>query len=515
MRGRIARSGQAGFTYLEVLIGILVLAIVAGAMVQGFAASSAQVARSKGDTVASDLAQSALEQSRQVAYDDLGTVGGNPDGTLPASVTRTVGGTDYVIQTTVAYVDDRAQGRPQTFVNYKKVTIRVTPQVTGAEPVVATTLAAPPNYGAVDGKATAVITVVDALTLQPVSGVSVRIDGSTSPQRNDSTDANGQVVFGGLLPSATGASDPKHWYYATVNQAGFVTDPTSVPTRQTLTASQTWNATIKVFRPATIRVNLRDKDTGSPVTEFSTVTVTPPSPGVAQSFTTTAGDLDVTQLGGNVIAPTASNYTVSATADCYQPASVSSPVPVGYPANTIQLFTLNMQRTNGGTLDVTVKNNNTNARIPGATVSVTGGQDNVNVTRTADANGQAHFCLSPSGGTRYAITVTAPGFGAGTVQAHVLPNQNTPVTLGLVPAGTTGSARVSTGMVGVIVRVQAMTGTYDGVKLTGLPGYADFTSLAPGSYMAYRVTGFVNGDFTWSTGVPFSVSAGTLTAVGV
>ena len=105
---RAKRHRQAGFMYLEVLLGILLLAIVAGGVIEGFAAASSQIGKTRLDVVASKLALQHLEDIRNMSYSTVGTVGGNPPGTIPTSQTQTVNGTTYTVQTSIKYVDDPA-----------------------------------------------------------------------------------------------------------------------------------------------------------------------------------------------------------------------------------------------------------------------------------------------------------------------------------------------------------------------------------------------------------------------
>lgn len=494
---------QGGFAYIEVLVSILILAIVAGAIFQGFAASSTQVGRSRLDSVSSKLAAGALEDARNLSYDDVGVVGGNPPGTIAASVDKVVNGTTYRITTTVVYVDDPAQGRPQTYVNYKKVTITVTPQVPVAKPVTASSIIAPPSYANIAGKATAVVTVVDGITLQPLQGATVTVNGSTSPTRIDSTDAQGKAVFAGLLPSATSNTSPQYYYVASATLAGYLTHPDTPPTvtRQNLTASQTWQVTIKMYRPATITVNLVDSATGQPVTERSDVGITSPAPAaVAETFTTYTGSLTTTTIGGNPILPSTTPFTVTTRTDCYADATQSTALPANYPTNTSHAFTFQLTRAPGGWLDVWVKRNGTNAAIGNATVQVSGGPNSMTpLTRTTDSNGYTRFCLPVSGSVNYTVAATASGYGSGSLPAAITLNATTPMTL-LLTSGSTGTVRLKTATSNVLVRLQAVSGTYDLTQYTNSGAYADFGNLAQGNYMAYYATGFSSGNPVWSSG---------------
>ena len=496
---------------IEVLVSILILAIVAGAIFQGFAASSAQVGKSRLDSVSSKLAAGALEEARNMRYDDVGIVGGNPPGTLSSTVNRVVSGTTFRIDTSVVYVDDPAQGRPQTYVNYKKVTISVTPQVPLGTAITASTIISPPNYAAISGKATAVVTVVDAVTDDPLPGATVTLNGSTSPTRIDSTDANGKAVFAGLLPSATSVASPQYYYVASAARSGYLTHPDTpvTTTRENLTASQTWQVTIKMYKPATINVNLVDSATGLPVTERSDITVTSPAPtSIAQTFTTFTGALTATTLGGNPIVPNLSPFTVATRTDCYADATQSAAVPAGYPTNTSHTFTIPLTRAAGGWLDVWVRRNSNNAPIGNASVQVSGGPSSMApLARTTDANGYTRFCLPVSGTVNYTVSATASGFGSGSLPAAITSNATTPMTLLLV-AGSTGTVRLRMNPVAanVLVRLQAATGTYDATQYTNASGFADFTNLAMGNYVAYFATGFSSGNPVWSGGKPVSLA---------
>ena len=301
--------------YLEVLVGILLLAIIAGGVIEGFAAASSQIGKTRLDVVASKLALQHLEDIRNMSYSSVGTVGGNPAGTIPASQMQTVNGTTYSVQTSVKYVDDPATGQPHTYVDYKSVTVVVTPKLVVGLPVTETTIVAPPNYASMAGLSTAVVTVVDAVTLQPLSNMTVTIGGGPSATRTDLTSANGTAVFAGLMPNPTTTGNPQYNYTAQVTQAGYAPDPTTAPSVTTahLSASQTWQVTIKVFEPATLGVNLVDSVTGNPITNFSTVAVAAPAPqSLTDSQSGTTGSYTFTTLQGQPIEPSLSAFGITA-----------------------------------------------------------------------------------------------------------------------------------------------------------------------------------------------------------
>lgn len=507
---RTGRQRQAGFIYLEVLIGIVILAIVAGGVLEGFAATSKQLAASHVEVVASKLATQTLEDARTVPYDDVGTVSGNPPGTLAASQTQTVDGVTYTIQTTVKYVNNPAVGSPTTYVDYKSVVVVVTPGVTGDAPITQSTFIAPPNYASISGLATAVVTVVDADTLKTLSGMTVTISGGPSAARTDVTGSNGTVVFAGLTPNPTTGTTNLD-YTVAVAQSGWDTDPTTASsvTTASLAASETWQVTIKVFMPATLNVNLLDSVTGNPITNYSTVQVTEPAPeSLTGSLSGNTGSYVFTSLGGDPLEPSASSYGITASADCYASQTVNTPMPVGYPSTTTQTVTFKLVAQAGGTLNVTVTNNSTGAAISGATVQISGGSaDLAPVSRTTNSAGQVSFCEPASGTTNYTVAASASGYGAGSASVAIVNNSTSSLAMKLV-AGSTGTINLTTPASGTLVQLKATTGTYDVEQDTNSSKTASFVNLAAGTYTAYVQTGTSGGQPTWNAGQSVTAVAG-------
>lgn len=514
-------SREAGFSYIEILVGIVILAIVAGGIAQGLAQTSAALGTSKVETTANKLASAELDRAHRMPYDDVGLVGGSPPGVIAATRNVVVGPVTYKVDVDVIYVDDPALGQPQTYVNYKQVAVTVTPQTNRARAYTQTTVVAPPSIGAISGKSTIIATVIDALTDQPVAGAPVTADLSTSPSQTRSTGADGKVVFAGLQPSAIPVNDPKYKYRLTVGLADpWVTHPDTTPelAQQHLTASQTWNTTLKVYRRATINVNLRDAATGQMITEYSTTLVTTPGPDVlSEQRSGTTGAYVFSTIGGKGIQPSLSNFTVNAQADCYLDGSIQRPVPTGYPTNLTETFDFALTRSPSGYLEVTVRSvESGDPPIFGAQVQVSGGQANLAPrVRTTDANGVVRFCLPPSGSASYVVSVAHPGYGAGSILASVNQDQTTPATIYMPPSASTGTIQLNAGASNRLVRLVAFSGTYDATQTTNNFGKADFTGLAAGNYTAYIATGFSGGTPIWSTGKVVSAIGGQLTTYSV
>lgn len=508
----VRRSRNSGFSYIEILVGIALLAIVAGGIAQGLALASDRIGDSRVDTVASKLAAAQADEAHRMPYGEIGTPGGNPPGTLPATRTETVRSIDYEVAVDVDYVDDPALGQPRTFVNYKRVRVTVTPQTDGAKPVTESTLIAPPAISAISGKSAAVVTVVDAFTDEPLPNAPVTIDMSTSAPRTDTTDATGKVVFAGLEPSAIDPADPKHEYRLTATPDGYLTTPADGPDnkRQHLTAGQTWETTIQVFRPSRIVVNLLDGNTGDPVVERANVTVSTPAPDIrTEQQIGTSGTTIFDTIAGQPIQPSTSDFDVRATAECYREAAASGPVPgPGYPTNTTATFDLTMEPIAGGTLVATVVDQD-DQPIPNAQVQVSGGAQGIapRIRQVDPATGSVRYCIEPSGATPYVVSATAPGHGDGSLLAVVQEGQQTPLRIQLI-RGATGDIELVAPGPNQLVRLRALVGTYDANQLTSSTSRARFRNLAPGDYVAYIATGFSDGAPVWSPGKVVRSKAG-------
>lgn len=515
----VSRRRNGGFSYIEILVGIAILAIVAGGVAQGLALASSRIGDARVDTVASKLAGAQVDEAHRMPYADVGVVGGNPPGTIPATRTETVRGVDYRVDVDVDYVDDPALGQPQTFVNYKRVTVKVTPLTDGGDaPVTESSLIAPPAISAISGKSAVVVSVIDAITDDPVRGLGVTVDQGPSPARTDTTDVNGKVVFAGLDPSALDPADPRYKYRLTVPAGEYIVHPDDGPDvkQQHLTAGQTWETTIRVFKPSQVVVNLIDGVTGGPVTERANVTVQTPAPDSrSEPAVGATGTFTFTTIGGKPIQPSLSAFTVTATAECYQQGTTTGPVPsFGYPANTTGTFNLTLQPIPHGYIDVTVVDDASGAPITNARAQVSGGSLGVS-PRVRDVTGGAvSYCIEPSGSTPYVVSVVAPGYGEGSMQAIVNESQRTPVTFRLV-RGDTGDIQLNAPGPNQLVRLRAVAGTYDANQLTNSSSLAVFRNLAAGDYMAYIAVGFSDGLPVWSPGKLVRADANTLRAYAV
>jgi type II secretory pathway pseudopilin PulG len=193
-----------GFTLVETLIASVVLVVfflgVAIILQTGIQAIGMAKLRSE----ASHLANQRLEMARNLSYENVGTVGGIPAGSLPATEQVNVNGMLFSVVTTVLYVDDVFDGIAPTDllpIDYKRVRVSVSWQgaMPSKTPVVLLSDIAPKGLETIIGGGTLSVLVFDSQGL-PVPNALVHIEASSlTPQvlLDITTDDFGRVILPG------------------------------------------------------------------------------------------------------------------------------------------------------------------------------------------------------------------------------------------------------------------------------------------------------------------------------
>lgn len=220
------RKTALGFTLIETLVaGVLLFMLFSGVLlVLQMLLTSIGEARVK--VVASSLAQERLETAKNLPFEDVGTVGGIPQGSLIQDETVMVNGQDFQVTTTVVYIDDPFDDlAPLDPIpnDYKRIRVTVDWQGTfkPKTPLVMSTDVAPAGLEFIANAGTLFIQVFNSLGT-PVSNATVHIVATTvSPQIDltTTTDVDGRV----LLP---GAPICIECYQITTTKTGFSTDQT-------------------------------------------------------------------------------------------------------------------------------------------------------------------------------------------------------------------------------------------------------------------------------------------------
>jgi prepilin-type N-terminal cleavage/methylation domain-containing protein len=389
-----------GFTIVEVMVAMSVFAILATAFASTLSGSLRSLSLSRQRTTAEQLASSQVEEMRRVEYDDLGTVGGNPPGTVTPTKTVTSGNQTLTVTTRITYVNDRAPSAKETGADYKSVVVTVT--AAGATVLAKEqTLVAPPNQASqTDGLIK--VQVVEPASVAAVPGATVALGTGPDAPISDTTDAAGNVAFASLTP--TPSSGTTSTYSLTATAPGYQTVPSDLPpaaaVKFALAAGQTVSTTIRMYKPVTMNLRLVDA-AGAPFTAATTVAVS--SSTETQTMTVTGGSAAVTSVGSSPLLPNV-QYSVGATATGLF--SAATPLSfTGYPNVLATTVTVVMRPYTAGKIQATVKNS-AGSNLNGITVVITGGPASILVSGVTNTSGQA--TISVPIGTSPVYTITVP-----------------------------------------------------------------------------------------------------------
>jgi type II secretory pathway pseudopilin PulG len=405
--GRLrALRGERGISLVEGLIAMTLFVIVATALVGVLTAGIASHGLSREKTIAQQAAAEEIEDIRRRAYADVGIVNGNPPGTVTSPKTISKTGLKATMTTQVSYVNDPTPSSYATLANYKKVIVTVvrdgdSKELTRQVTYIAPTARAP--YGGLNNAIVNVL-VTDYKLNQPVPGVLVSLKNGPSSNRSDTTDTAGRVTF----PSLTPTQGAQYYDVEVPTSSGYETLsedlPPSTAARFTLAPSQTRDTALRVYKPATIYVSVKDS-LGLPYVGTATVYVG--SPRQSETFTVTGGGpITIGTLGGEKIVP-GLVYSVSARTALNQFSPVvSQTVPNDYPTDLTSTFVVQLSALPYAIGPTRVRVRNDGDLVPYARVDVTGGPIPTYLTGTTDANGEVELDIPQ--GTNYTITAWDP-----------------------------------------------------------------------------------------------------------
>jgi prepilin-type N-terminal cleavage/methylation domain-containing protein len=220
------RHTDSGFTLIETLVAsaVLVIFFLATALILQNGIEAIGTARLRGEAIR--IAQERLELVRNLAYEQVGTMGGIPQGPLLPIETITQNQVEFVVKTSVIYMDDAYDDVAPTDIfpaDYKrvKVTVDWSGIFASKQPVVLLTDVSPKTQEMDENQGTLSLTVFDSLG-QPITGAEITITAeSIEPPISITvnTDVSGKV----MLP---GAPICDSCYQLSVTKEGYSTERT-------------------------------------------------------------------------------------------------------------------------------------------------------------------------------------------------------------------------------------------------------------------------------------------------
>ena len=224
-------KSQSGFTLVETLIATGLFLAVALTMYQLYSTVLTVARTIRAKTVMTEITSEELEFIRNLAYSDVGTVGGIPAGVVPQNITLTRNGMTFRLNITIRNIDQPADGTlggvPNDLSPADNKLVEIDAICTSCQRQTTTqysSLVAPKNLETENGNGAIVIKAVDA-NGQPVADADVSITNtSLSPTVNitDTTDNSGTLTIVDAPPSV-------QKYKVVVSKSGYSTDQTYLP----------------------------------------------------------------------------------------------------------------------------------------------------------------------------------------------------------------------------------------------------------------------------------------------
>ena len=424
MKRRASRNAndEAGFSMVEMVMGIFIFAMVIGGVVVGMSSALNLTRQNRNRSIAANLAAQEMDTARSTEFTDL------PLGVITA--TQSVDGVPYTIERETEWVTPNATSGPcqapsGSTLAYLSIVVRVSWQgMRGVPPATTSTVITPP-VGTYD-PATGHI------------GVMVR-DAAAVPQENTSVSISGPGVSESQTTSADGcaffAFEPIGAYTVTLSRAGYVSDQLlAAPTQSaTVGAGSTVSLQFQYDQAATMNLTLVGSGGGSiPNGIGVTLANTHLLPGGKKAFTTAGVSTPQTLLGlfpyvdgyemfaGSCLAadPEGMNGAVAIYPGASRPAATAV-TPGGTSSATVPLRTLIVQTRTGAS-----------AARPGVVVTAKNVTDTGCPTQTTYALGST----DASGN----LTVALP-YGSWIITATGAPSTQTKLLSPLVPATQTAT----------------------------------------------------------------------------
>lgn len=229
-------KNKKGFTIIEALVTLFIFSLITVTFYSTFNIGTKYIVEAKNRAIATSLANERMEIIRNLNYDDIGTIGGIPDGSLNPDEQVSSGGKTFRVLTDIVYIDDSfdkvgAEDENLVMTDYKIAKIIILwGNGESANRVEMISRFVPPGIETGDpNEGTLVINILSQEGGVAKANVNIK-NNEVSPSVNKSkeTDNNGQIY----LP---GAKQSVQTYEITVLKEGYETITTMDPDQPGLT----------------------------------------------------------------------------------------------------------------------------------------------------------------------------------------------------------------------------------------------------------------------------------------
>jgi len=205
------RQNRDGFSIIDLVISLAIIILLFGGIYLIYFSILDVINNSELRSEAASILESRVEVIRNMAYEDIGTEGGIPSGSISQEQAFSFGSTSFLINTTIRNIDDPFDGTLGGVPNdtapadYKLVELQIScPDCTRFIPMILTTTVAPKNLESASEDGSLFVDVFDAYGM-PISGVNVHVvNNNVTPTIDliDATNSNGVLQLVGV-PTST------------------------------------------------------------------------------------------------------------------------------------------------------------------------------------------------------------------------------------------------------------------------------------------------------------------------
>ena len=467
-----------GSGFVELMIALTILNIILLSLIPSFVYSIKSTLRSNFRTTAYNLGIRQLERVKSLDYGDVGTVNGNPSGSLTYSTSVVRDNISYPVKTRVTWIDDNNDGvfpldsDPR---DYKRVQVTISlPAIVDLPNQVFTTDITRQSQEQIASGGNIEVSVVDPEN-NPLDEVLAKITAGPGGAQELNTDETGKATFMMLQESASEGD-----YSLSVEKEGYVIEPTMRNQTTTVSHGEVRILQFTLSVPGRLNVTLADEDTGEVINSPSKITLNYPSASPLE-YPADTGAFNIEGLYPGV-------YEIKAENSDYE---LLTERDVAVEVDKTANLTLRLKRKKQGNIHLTVTDQETGTAVPYANVLITGLDTPVTFSDITNVQG---ILEKQIGQQRFRLQVSKSGYETNTSTFAINKPGNTFIDVALTrSAASGGSIRVilqyrnGKPREGIPVWVQG-PGNYSRQILTDSNGEAVFSGLIYGWYNVFCYT---------------------------